>query len=169
MITPYSTQNASRAGMRDWDDWIPVPQGSLPVISSVPDMVRCTSTAVSLFPNIIVPLGAIGFPVNLFWPIDKRTTRLEWIYYGLKNWDGDELPESWSVRATVYDQIMGEDMINMAPMQESMESPALTGIPINYQERRIWHLHEQLDRMIGPERVPPGLRVPQLLDPYIER
>ena len=59
--------------------------------------------------------------------------------------------------------------MNMAPMQDSLESPALRGIPINYQERRIWHLHEQIDRMIGPERIPPELRVEPLLAPYVER
>jgi hypothetical protein len=37
---------------------------------------------------------------------------------------------------------------------------------LNDQERRIWHFHEQLDRMIGPDRVPPALRVEQLLAPH---
>ena len=45
----------------------------------------------------------------------------------------------------------------------------LTGIPINYQERRIWHFNEQVDRMIGIDRIPPSLRVEQLLDSYVER
>jgi hypothetical protein len=49
-----------------------------------------------------------------------------------------------------------------------MESPALRGIPINYQERRIWHLHEEIDRVIGVERIPEELRVRQLLGPYVE-
>jgi phenylpropionate dioxygenase-like ring-hydroxylating dioxygenase large terminal subunit len=169
MITPFSEQNMKRVGMSSWDDWIVPDPGPHPTIESVPAMVRCTSTAVSLFPNIIIPLGAIGFPVNLFWPIDKRTTRLDWIYYAPKNWDSDELPEHWRQRADVYDQIMDEDMQNMAPMQRSIESPALSGIRINYQERRIWHLHEQIDRMIGPDRVPPTLRIPSLLGPYIEQ
>ena len=68
-----------------------------------------------------------------------------------------------------FDQIMDEDMLNMAPMQESMESAVFTGIPLNYQERRIWHLHEQIDRMIGRDNIPEELRVEQLLDPYVER
>ena len=59
--------------------------------------------------------------------------------------------------------------MNMAPMQRSMESPALTGIPINYQERRIWHLHEEIDRIIGPDNIPAELRIEQLLDPYVLR
>jgi hypothetical protein len=66
-----------------------------------------------------------------------------------------------------FDTIMGEDSANMAPMQRSLESPAMRGVPINYQERRIWHLHEQIDRTIGIDRIPPELRVPQLLAPYV--
>ena len=168
MITPFSDQNIRRVGMRAWDDWIDVDQGPFQTIDTVPSMVRCTSTAVSLFPNVIIPLGANGFPTNVFWPIDKRTTRLDWIYYAPKSWDGDEIPSYWSKRADVYDQIMDEDMANMAPMQTSIESPALSGVRINYQERRIWHLHEQLDRMIGAS-VPVELAIASLLDPYVER
>ena len=168
MITPYSTQNCERNGMAAWDDWKPVDHGPFATIDGVPPMVDCTSTAVSLFPNIIIPLGTFGYPINLFWPIDKNTTRLDWVYYAPKDWDGDELPEHWQIRRKQYNQIMDEDKMNMAPMQESMESPALTGIPINYQERRIWHLHEQIDRMIGVENIPEAMRVQQVLGPYIE-
>jgi len=169
MITPYSAQNCEASGMRSWDDWHELDHGDFATIATVPDIVDCTSTAVSLFPNIIIPLGKIGFPINLFWPIDRSTTRLTWIYYAPKDWDSEELPPHWRDRRGQYNQIMEEDMLNMAPMQESMESPALTGIPINYQERRIWHLHEQIDRTIGLDRIPPGLQVEQLLDPYVER
>ena len=54
-------------------------------------------------------------------------------------------------------------------MQESLESPAMKGIVVNYQERRIWNFHEQVDRMIGIENIPEHMRVQQLLAPYIER
>lgn len=173
MITPYSDQNCRRMGMESWDDWKPVGPAGFEMIDTVPDMVRCTSTAVSLFPNVIMPLGAIGFPINLFWPIDTNTTRLDWIYYakppeGSDSYDTDNLAPHWQERRAQYNQIMAEDEMNMAPIQESMESPAMTGIPINYQERRIWHLHEQIDRTIGVERIPEELRVEQLLGPWIE-
>ena len=59
--------------------------------------------------------------------------------------------------------------MNMAPMQRSLESPGLRGIPINYQERRIWHFNEEVDRVIGVERVPAPLRVPPMLERYVER
>ena len=160
--------------MTDWDDWKQLDQGPFRRIDTVPAMVDCTSTAVSLFPNAIIPLGTIGFPINLFWPIDRHTTRLDWIYYappveGTDRFTPDELPEHWAKRRQVYNQIMAEDEMNMAPIQASMESPALAGIPINYQERRIWHLHEEIDRVIGAERIPPELRLQQVLGPYVEQ
>jgi phenylpropionate dioxygenase-like ring-hydroxylating dioxygenase large terminal subunit len=173
MITPFSKQHCERMGLSGWDDWRHIDQSPFRTIDGVPAMVDCTSTAVSLFPNAIIPLGRIGFPINLFWPIDQRTTRLDWIYYalppeGADGFDPDDLADHWQRRRAVYDQIMAEDERNMAPMQRSMESPALRGIPINYQERRIWHLHEEIDRVIGPERIAPGLRMEPLLRPYLE-
>jgi phenylpropionate dioxygenase-like ring-hydroxylating dioxygenase large terminal subunit len=173
MVTPFSRQHFERMGMTAWDDWRLRDQGPFPVIDGVPAMVDCTSTAVSIFPNVIIPLGRIGFPINVFWPIDRDTTRLDWIYYapppaGADHFDPDHLPPHWEARRRVYDQIMAEDERNMAPMQRSMESPALQGIPLNYQERRIWHLHEEIDRVIGPERIPEQLRVENLLGPYVE-
>ena len=158
--------------MERWDDWKPIDVGPFPVIEGLPDMVRCTSAAVSIFPNVIIPLGAFGFPINVFWPIDKDTTRLDWIYYALPEdgdrFDPDDLPAHWRQRRQSYNQIMAEDEMNMAPMQASMKSPALSGIPINYQERRIWHLHEQIDRTIGADRIPEEMRVASVLDAYVE-
>jgi phenylpropionate dioxygenase-like ring-hydroxylating dioxygenase large terminal subunit len=173
MITPYSKQNLERVGLSSWDDWRHLDQHGMRTIDGVPGMVDCTSTAVSIFPNTIIPLGRIGFPINIFWPVGKDTTRLDWIYYALPP-DGedrfpDELSEQWKARRAVYNQIMSEDEMNMAPMQRSMESPALTGIPINYQERRIWHLHEEIDRIIGPDNIPPELRIEPVLAPYVLR
>ena len=173
MITPYSRQNLERSGLSSWDDWKPLNQHGMRTIDGVPGMVDCTSTAVSIFPNTIIPLGRIGFPINIFWPVDKGTTRLDWIYYALPPEGDDQFPDElsteWQDRRAVYNQIMAEDEMNMAPMQRSMESPALTGIPINYQERRIWHLHEEIDRIIGPDNIPAELGVEPLLDPYVLR
>ena len=42
-------------------------------------------------------------------------------------------------------------------------------IRLNYQERRIYHWHEELDRRIGIERIPEDLRVKPRLSGMIER
>ena len=170
MITPYSKSAWSALGMSDWDDYRHVVAPGFADIDTVNDMVRCTSSAYSVFPNLITPIAANGFPFITFWPLDEATTRIDWTHYALEDFADDAvLPPHWKVRLDNFDRIMDEDFWNMAPMQRSLRSPAMRGVPINYQERRIWHFHEQLDRMIGIERIPPELRVPQLLNDYIER
>jgi phenylpropionate dioxygenase-like ring-hydroxylating dioxygenase large terminal subunit len=168
MITPFSASSWKAIGLRDWDDWQHVVTPGFDDISTVNDMVRCTSSAYSVFPNLITPIAAYGFPFITFWPIDKATTRIVWTHYAPIDFDpADGLPPHWERRLETFDRIMDEDFANMAPMQRSLESPAFTGVPLNYQERRIWHFHEQLDRMIGVDRVPADLRVDQLLAPYV--
>jgi hypothetical protein len=49
-----------------------------------------------------------------------------------------------------------------------METPAFTGVPLSYQERRIYHSHEAVDKCIGRERVPGELRVEPMLAQYLE-
>ena len=39
---------------------------------------------------------------------------------------------------------------------------------LSYQERRIYHWHEELDRRIGAERVPPALRVQPMLERWVD-
>jgi hypothetical protein len=170
MITPFAKPACAALGMAGWDDWQHHVSPGFADIESVSDMVRSTSSAYSIFPNLITPIAAFGFPFITFWPIDKRTTRIDWTHYAPVDFDpAAGLPRHWRRRMDAFDQIMAEDFANLAPMQRSLESPAMRGMPINYQERRIWHFHEQLDRMIGVERVPPALRVEQLLDRYVER
>ncbi len=167
MITPFSQKAAAAVGMSDWSDWAMNTAPGFADIGTVNAMIRSTSSAYSIFPNLVTPLGAYGFPFLLFWPLAKDRTRLDWIHFAPKDWDGDDLPAQWMRRSQTFDQIMEEDTRNLGPMQRSLESPALRGIPINYQERRIWHFHEQLDRAIGRDRIPEHLRMAEVLGDYI--
>ena len=159
MVTPFSSAACAAMGMATWDAWPDVFEA----------MVRGTSTAYSVFPNLITPVAMNGFPFITFWPLDRRTTRIEWTHYAAvgDDFDIDDPPPEWQARLARFDEIMDEDFANMAPMQRSIESPAMRGVPINYQERRIWHFHEQLDRMIGAARIPAHLRVEPLLSGYV--
>lgn len=53
-------------------------------------------------------------------------------------------------------------------MFQAMNSTPFESVPLSYQERRIWHFNETIDRKIGRDRIPEELRVAQLLDDYIE-
>lgn len=170
MITPFSRAKWSAMGMADWDDFGHFAIPGFTDIPTVNDMVRSTSTAYSIFPNLITPIAAHGFPFIAFWPVDKRTTRIEWNHYAPIDFDpAHDLPPHWEALLKAFDSIMAEDFWNMAPMQKSLESPAMRGVPINYQERRIWHFHEHIDAVIGIDRIPETWRVERLVGPYIER
>jgi phenylpropionate dioxygenase-like ring-hydroxylating dioxygenase large terminal subunit len=168
MITPFSTASWKALGLSGWDDWRHVVTPGFDDIPTVNAMVRCTSSAYSIFPNLITPIAAYGFPFITFWPIDKATTKIVWTHYAPIDFDpGDGLPPQWERRMETFDRIMDEDFANMAPMQRSLESPAFRGMPINYQERRIWHFNEEIDRVISIDRIPAHLRVEQLLDRFV--
>ena len=74
---------------------------------------------------------------------------------------------SWEERTRNFNLILDEDIQFVAQLQESVVSNGFQGVTLNYQERRIYHWHEELDRRIGVERVPEQLRVAQVLDGWV--
>jgi len=144
-----------------------VPQG-LPDIPGVGTLARITNVAYFAFPNLVTPLDSTGFPFLLFWPRDIRRTRMEVLWFG-PCWEGDELPAFWKQFIPIFDVVLREDTENLAWIQTSLDSAGFRGVPLGYQERRIYHFHEQVDRAIGPERIPEVLRVESCVGPYVER
>ena len=59
----------------------------------------------------------------------------------------------------LFDIVLAEDNENLPFVQRSIESGAIESIPLSYQERRIYHFHETVDRVIGAENIPEHLRV----------
>ncbi|MGI9432624.1 MAG: RHO alpha subunit C-terminal catalytic domain-containing protein, partial [Myxococcota bacterium] len=140
----------------------------LPEIPGLDPIFAETNPAYSLFPNLITPLDTIGFPFIGFWPVDAETTDVEWTFYGPPT-ESSEQDQAWELFLQVFDAVMEEDFSNLAPMQRSIASGALRSIPLSYQERRIYHLHEEIDRAIGPRRIPDALRVQPVLEPFWEK
>ena len=127
--------------------------------------------AYGIFPNLITPLDARGFPFLGFWPLAINQTRLDITWFAA-DWGDGEMPEEqqeiWRSRLTRFDTVMDEDYANLEPIQRSMETAAHGGQVINYQERRIWHVQAWIDKVIGPDRIPEHLRVPDLLADWVE-
>jgi len=48
-------------------------------------------------------------------------------------------------------------------IQKAMESYAFQGVPLSYQEARIYHWNQAADQMIGVDNIPPELRVEQVI------
>ncbi len=136
--------------------------GGIPDIPSVGELPRAFVIAYTCFPNLTTPVYANGFPLLLFWPTSVGTCRLEVVWFGLPHGRA-ELPPAWKEKIEAFDIILDEDLTYLPSVQRSAESPAFRSIVLNYQERRIYHGHEQIDRVIGAEHIPPALRVTPVL------
>jgi phenylpropionate dioxygenase-like ring-hydroxylating dioxygenase large terminal subunit len=122
------------------------------------EMTRSGSLSYNMFPNLVTPTGAVSFPFLLFWPIARDRTLFEVIWY-TRGEDADKNSSAWKGVLAAFDVILGEDNENLPWIQRSVESGAMRGIPLSYQERRIYHFHEYVDRVIGAEKIPARLRV----------
>ncbi len=167
MVVPFSKQTVEAMGRTSWREMAKVPERGLPQIPTVHPIVHSTSYSFTVFPNLITPVAADGFPIMLFFPdgVDRTTIR---IYHYGPDWGDGEPPEAWKDRITAFAEIIDEDVENLTPMYRAMKSPLFDSVPLSYQERRIWHFNETIDRTIGIDRIPEHLRVPQLLDDYLE-
>ena len=60
-------------------------------------------------------------------------------------------------------QVLLEDTQFGEWIQKSVSSWGFRGVPLSYQEARIYHWHQFADRLIGTDRIPPELRVAQVI------
>ncbi|MFS0735930.1 aromatic ring-hydroxylating dioxygenase subunit alpha [Sphingomonas sp. 1P06PA] len=138
-----------------------------PDIPSMPDLYRLNNTAYCVFPNLITPVEPTGFPLIFFWPRGRGQTEIEAVYVA-PDWGDAPRPAFWDTFLGIFHDVMLEDMQNLAPIQKSLDSEAFTGMMINYQERRIYWFHEEIDRRLGAENIPEGLAVKQVLEGFVE-
>ena len=131
------------------------------------DIERHFNPSYSLFPNLILPVAPTGMPCVAIWPKTVRTSVMEVLWFA-PDWGGGERDPLWDTRIENFDRIVDEDIQLAEPMQETIESPGFRGVPLNYQERRIYHWHEEIDRRIGVDCIHPSLRVAPVLGDYVE-
>ena len=123
-----------------------------------------TNVSYNIYPNLVTPVASTGMPFINFWPLEHNRMYIECHWFSPDWGDGDRHP-LWTKRLENFDRILAEDTQFAPQIQASVESPGFRGIKLNYQERRIYHWHEELDRRIGIERIPEHLRVaPRLAD-----
>jgi hypothetical protein len=60
--------------------------------------------------------------------------------------------------------VLREDIEMSEAIQETLDATQSTGIPLSYQEARIYHAHQSADAAIGREHIPPELQVQAVLN-----
>lgn len=149
----------------DWKDPGTIGMPKIPTITEIP---ANNNVSYHIYPNFVMPASDSGIPLLQFWPTSERTSRVvsSWI---APDYDPDVPNPLWDTRIANWERILYEDLQYAPQIQESLESRGFQGMPLNYQERRIYHWHEELDRRIGLNRVPVEARVEQVLHDYVVR
>ena len=79
-------------------------------------------------------------------------------------WPEGHKPDLWTVNeGSELCQVLVEDTQFGEKIQQSMESYGFEGVPLSYQEARIYHWNQAADKMIGPDNIPEELRVQQVI------
>jgi len=141
----------------------PSPEGDNPSVGS---LWRETSTSFGVFPNIVAPMDTGAFAFLVAWPVDERTTDFELAWWA-PDWGDGDAPDEHTMRMTLFETVMAQDMANMAPIQASIESPGAQPFQIGWHERLIHHFHRAVDLAIGEDNVPAGLAVSDALDGHV--
>jgi phenylpropionate dioxygenase-like ring-hydroxylating dioxygenase large terminal subunit len=149
-------------------DWVDPGTRGMPRVERASVISSKNNMSFNFYPNLVVPVDPSGCPFLTFWPTSSTTMRIECTWFA-PDWGGGPLTDLWKVRIANFDRILDEDLQFAAQIQESVMSPGFRGVPLNYQERRIYHWHEELDRRIGRDKVPQQLRIEPLLEPYYEK
>jgi phenylpropionate dioxygenase-like ring-hydroxylating dioxygenase large terminal subunit len=135
----------------------------IPQIESVGEIARTCTQSYGLFPNWVSPLSHLALPPLLFWPngIDKCVFET-WTF--APDWGDGQKPDMWTVNdGESLNQVLLEDTEFGAWIQKSMQSYGFKGVPLSYQEARIYHWNQAADRMIGIDNIPEELRVAQVI------
>ena len=140
----------------------------MPAIPGVSDIPKNNNVSYHIYPNFVMPASDTGIPLLQFWPTSDRTCEVvsSWIAPDHDPANPDPL---WAKRIGNWERILYEDLQFAPQIQESVESDGFKGMPLNYQERRIYHWHEELDRRIGPDLVPASARVTPVLGDFVVR
>ena len=138
----------------------------LPEIETVGPIGRTCTQSYGVFPNWVSPLNDRTIPPLLFWPNGISKSRIE-TWTMVHDWGDGERPDildQWTnADGSELGAVLLEDTQFGEAIQKSVESYGFRGVPLSYQEARIYHWHQFADQLIGIERIPKELRVEPVL------
>ncbi len=135
-----------------------------PEIDTVSEIGRTCTQSYGIFPNWVSPLSHFMVPPLQFWPNGINKCRLE-TWTTAPDWGDGPGPDLWTQNnGEKLSDVLLEDTEFGAWIQKSVESWGFKGVPLSYQEARIYHWNQAADQMIGIDNIPPELRVAQVID-----
>lgn len=164
--TLYSNGNSLMLTPHRRADWRDPGTKGMPEVETANEIQRHQNPSYNFFPNLVSPVSHVGMPFLVFWPNGPRSMFVDCHWFAPEGGQDNEL---WPTRIHNFETILEEDTQFAPAIQESVESAGFKGITLSYQERRIYHWHEELDRRIGPDRIPEHMRVKPMLKNWVEK
>ena len=139
-----------------------------PVFDGLGDLPDAGTFSYHVFPNLSIVFSGRGFVFFITnWPIAANRSSYH-VHFCSSLPSTDE--ESTTLNEAIAEanrSVLLEDLTVLPGMQRSIDAGGLTSVRLGYQERRIYHLHETIDRFLG-EELPDELRVPVVLADHID-
>lgn len=140
-----------------------------PLFERVGDLPLNGTFSYHVFPNLSIVFGGPGFVFFITnWPEAPNESSYHVHWCGSRSPEDPDHGAFLTTFVGLNQGVLFEDLTVLPGIQESIDAGALESVQLSYQERRIYHVHEAIDRVIGPEQVPDELRVPQVLGPHVE-
>ena len=139
-----------------------------PLFDGVGDLPDGGTFSFHVFPNLSIVFSGRGFVFFITnWPVaPNRSSYHVHFCSSLAAKTDDEIALNEGF-AEINRSVLLEDLSVLPGMQRSIDSGGLEQVRLGYQERRIYHLHETIDRFLG-EQLPDHLRVPPMLADHLE-
>ncbi len=132
-------------------------------IDTVGEIARTCTQSYGIFPNWVSPLNHLVLPPLLFWPLGIDKCLFE-TWTMAPDWGDNPAPDIWTEnQGEQLVKVLQEDTEFGKQIQRSVESWGFTGVPLSYQEARIYHWNQAADKMIGINNIPETLSVKQVI------
>ncbi|MBV9663824.1 MAG: aromatic ring-hydroxylating dioxygenase subunit alpha [Actinobacteria bacterium] len=139
------------------------------IFEGLGDLPDAGTFSYHVFPNLSIVFSGPGYVFFITnWPDAPNKSTYHTHFCSSLPSDDDGNAKTNSDITAFNRSVLFEDLSVLPGMQRSVEAGSLEGVRLGYQERRIYHLHETIDRMIGTERIPEQLRVEPMLGDHVE-
>lgn len=146
------------------------PTSRLPALfDGVGDLPSAGTFSYHVFPNLSIVFANPGFLFFITnWPTGPSSSTYHVHWCASVAPDDPEHGRFLERFVALNESVLFEDLTVLPGIQRSIDAGALQSVQLGYQERRIYHVHETIDRVVGPERIPDALRVEQILSNHVE-
>lgn len=140
-----------------------------PAFEGLGDLPDSGTFSFHVFPNLSIVFVGPGFLFLITnWPVDDGSSRYHIHWCSSLDSSTEDGRKANELFIGFNQQVLFEDLSVLPGMQVSLDAGGIDQVNLNYQERRIYHVHEAIDRVIGSELVPDELRVAPVLGSFIE-